>query len=93
MVRLTLAIAALSLCTCYAPAQPDCKVQCAQDGTCPHGLTCDGEYCRPPDHPSGVCQCSPGDERACGSKKGECRQGTQRCSDTRSWSMLSLIHI
>ncbi|MBL8956476.1 MAG: hypothetical protein JNK82_37220 [Myxococcaceae bacterium] len=74
------AIVLLGLCACYSPPLADCRIRCALDDTCPHGMTCDGaKYCRTIGN-NDVCTCNEGDRRVCGSNRGVCRTGIQTCT-------------
>jgi hypothetical protein len=70
----------------YSPRLVDCKVHCAEDKSCPSGMTCDNNFCRP-DDAEGFCACAPGEERACGGGQGECLPGVQRCGDSKQWGV------
>ena len=45
-MRVLIALAAVGLAGCYAPALDDCQFACSADNACPDGLTCAAGYCR-----------------------------------------------
>ncbi len=84
VIRFAVAILLLASCNPYSPDFIDCKVHCGPDSTCPAGRECKQGWCRPP-NTTNSCDCSPGDVRACGGGKGECKPGSQTCTLNGGW--------
>jgi hypothetical protein len=66
--------------TCTGAAWRGCTARAPVDEICSDGIdnNCDGRI-------DELCECQPGDVRACGSEVGLCRLGEQRCSNDGHW--------
>jgi len=70
---------------CIVPSLTDLEAErartCDADHPCLTGYLCASGVCQP----AGSAECTPGDTRPCGQAGGECRQGTEKCSDAAKW--------
>ena len=67
-----LVVAALFLAACVTPVYEDCALTCGEDGSCPQGLSCDGDgWCR-------VDEGAPGcDVTHAGDQASQCQNATE----------------